>query len=89
MTSATTARIGEIAELAPQLAERDNEIRTRISELDREYTFARRDGEPIPPALLADQRRARADKKALDAQRAQLLAELGELRVPLVARQRL
>lgn len=89
MTSAATARIGEIAELAPQLVERDNEIRARISRLDREYTFLRRDGEPIPSALIADQRRAREDQKTLDAQRAQLLAELDELRVPLVARQRL
>lgn len=89
MTSAATARIGEIAELAPQLAERDNEIRTRISTLDREYTFARRAGEPILPTLLAEQRRAREDQKALDAQRVQLLAELDELRVPLVERQRL
>lgn len=89
MTSAATARIGEIAELASQLVERDNEIRARISTLDREYTFLRRDGEPVPPALLAGQRRAREDQKALDAQRGQLLAELDELRVPLAQRQRL
>lgn len=80
MNSVITTRVAEIAELAPQLVERDKLLRRRRGDLDRRYGSLRSDGQPIPPELVAEQRQARADVDALQTQRTELLAELAELR---------
>lgn len=89
MAQVVSARLAEIADLAPQLAEQDEQLRTRRSDLDRRYQTLRRTGEPIPAELLAEQRRVREQLTALRARRQNLLDELAGHRPELAQRQSL
>lgn len=80
MTGAITSRIAEIAELAPQLAEREKQLRSRQSIVDQRCHSAQFHGGPIPPELAEEKRLVQVQMKELAAQRKQLLAEVAELR---------
>ncbi|WP_159848491.1 hypothetical protein [Nocardia sp. CY41] len=79
----------EIAELAPQLAEHDEQLKRRRSDLDRRRSYLLNDGEPVPEQLIDEQRQVRKELAALTAQREQLLSELAGLRAASGLSQRL
>ncbi|MGY4101994.1 hypothetical protein ACW2Q0_20960 [Nocardia sp. R16R-3T] len=80
ITASLPARVAEIAELAPDLANRDEQLRRRRSDLDRRYGELKRADEPIPRVLVDDQHAVRDQLTELAAQRRELLDELAELR---------